>query len=258
MITEESPMKNSVLRVLVIVITLTLALSSFGVSRAQRTISSQVKKAQAQGTDDRCLPNDVDADSALARLKDGNKRWFNPPPPMTTRNWGLQREATAKCQRPFAVVIACMDSRVPPELIFDQGLGDLFVIRVAGPVLNRDELASLEYALSKDINVKLVIVLGHTNCGAVKGAAAGAGGRYLPELLQKIGPAVTYVRNTYNGRRPISPEDTKNLDRVSIANARFVHSAIRTSFGQSDVRVMWGLYYLASGRVAFDPADVEP
>jgi len=148
-----------------------------------------------------------------------------------------------------------MDSRVPPELIFDRGLGDLFVIRVAAPVMNDDELASLEYALVEK-NVKLVVVLGHTDCGAVKGAVGGwnRNWRYLPGFLGKLRPAVTYVSDTYNGGRPISPTDKANLNRVSIANARNVSRAIPV-FPPPGIRVMWGLYNTGSGVVAFEPNE---
>ena len=151
-----------------------------------------------------------------------------------------------------------MDSRVPPELIFDRGLGEIFVIRVAGPVLNRDELASLEYALVKK-HVKLVLVLGHTDCGAIRGAVDRVSGRYLPELFRKIEPAITDVSDKFNGGIRITSREQKNLDRVSFVNAKLVHSEIfaKRVLRQPGVQVKWGLYYLDSGKVAFDPTDVQ-
>lgn len=254
-------MKKNALRSLIIVIALTLALSSLGASSAQRKANSQVEPTQAQGSEGSCRPNDIDANSALTRLKDGNKRWLKIPPPpppiMKRRNWDDERKATATCQRPHAVVIACMDSRVPPELIFDQGLGEIFVIRVAGPVLNEDELASLEYALVK-INVKLVLVLGHTDCGAVKGAVDRVKGVYLPELLDKIEPAIRFVSDKYNHGVRIPSDDKTNLSRVSLENARIVQSRIlsKPALLQPGVQVKWGLYHVANGRVDVYPADV--
>jgi carbonic anhydrase len=247
---------KSTLRPLIIVITLALALSSLGASGAQQRTGSQSKTAQKQGTKDPSSavePEVVDANTALRRLEDGNKRWWGT---MKTRNWDAERKATATSQHPFAVVIACMDSRVPPELIFDQGLGDIFVIRVAAPVLNeasKDQLASLEYALVKK-HVKLVLVLGHTDCGAVEGAVAGVTGVYLTELLRKLWPAITYVSKTYNRGQRISPEDTKNRNRVSIENARVVAGRI-SAFGQDGVKVTWGLYDTGSGVVAVEPKE---
>lgn len=245
----KSFMKKDVLRSLIIVITLALALGLLGTSAAQRKTGSKVKTPQPQIAD--CGNTDVDSRLAVTNLVAGNGRWRGT---MTQREWSLQRHVTALCQKPFAVVIACMDSRVPPELIFDQGLGELFVIRVAGPVLDKDQLGSLEYALAVK-NVKLVVVLGHTDCGAVKGAAAGGpGGPYLPDLLRKIDPAVEYVVDHYNRRERIGPDDATNLNRVSIANARDVAHLIPT-FNQSGVLVTFGLYDTASGAVDLAPRE---
>jgi len=251
-------MKNSALRALVIVIGMTLALSLIGVSGAPRQTNSQVTHVQVQGTQGPCPSGEeVDARTALERLKAGNIRWRSK---MEERDWSEERAETTRCgQHPFAVVLSCMDSRVPPELIFDRGLGEIFVIRVAGPVLDHDQLASLEYAVVKK-HVKLVLVLGHTDCGAVRGAVDKESGRYLPALLRKLQPAITFVSNKYNGGVPITSKEQKNLDRVSFVNARFVHAEIRSkrALRQPGVQVKWGLYHLDSGNVAFDPTDVQP
>ena len=245
-------MKNNVLRTLIIVIALTAALSSFGLPGAQWKAESRALTVPAQVTEG--LPDDkvVDAATALKRLAEGNERWRNT---MKRRVWSEERKETSCGQHPFAVVIACMDSRVPPELIFDQGLGALFVIRVAGPVLNSDELASLEYALVLK-KVKLVLVLGHTECGAVDGAVAKAQGPYLSGLLDKIEPAIRFVSDKYNHGERITTADEKNLMRVSLENARIVHSVIPT-FAIPDVKVTWGLYYVDSGRAAIEQQDVD-
>jgi len=256
-------MKPSTFRALVILIGLTLALSLFSTSSAQRKPKSQTHQPPAAGGP--CaLPEPPDAKTALKDLEAGNKRWQKLE--MKERNWGEERERTARCgQRPSAVVLACMDSRVPPELIFDRGLGELFVIRVAGPVLGPDQLASLYYAVNK-IHVNLVVVLGHTDCGAVEGAVAKATGTYLTELLRKIEPAIDDVSEKYNrGVRiklsdPKTPDEQKNLDRVSFVNADLVQTDIRSrpAFRKPGVEVKWALYYLKSGKVAFDPTELEP
>lgn len=257
-------MKNSAFRALVILIGLTLALSLLSASSAQRKPNSQTKSHQPQAAEVPCKPGeDVDAPTALVRLEAGNLRWQLK---MEERDWSEEREETARCgQHPFAVVVACMDSRVPPELVFDRGLGEIFVVRVAGPVLNRDELASLEYALVIK-HVKLVLVLGHTDCGAVQGAVDNVRGPYLTGLLRKIEPAITFVSDKFNhrvritsGGIPRTPEEQKNLDRVSLFNAKFVHSDIlaKPALREPGVQVKWGLYYLRSGKVAFDPTDVQ-
>jgi carbonic anhydrase len=244
----KDPRKRVALRTLIVVITLALALSLLGTSTAQRKAGSRAKKAQPEKAD--CGNTDIDGPTSLTKLVAGNRAWQGS---MMRRDWGLERRTTAMCQKPYAVVIACMDSRVPPELIFDRGLGEIFVIRVAGPVLDNDQLASLEYAVDKR-KVKLVVVLGHTNCGAVQGAVAGVGGTYLPELLVKLGPAVTYVKNRYHAGQPISPLDWTTMNKVSSANAREVFQKI-PDFGQQGVIKTWGLYDTASGAVAFEPKE---
>lgn len=250
-------MKHRALRALINVIALALALGSLGAPGA-RQAGASAKADRAQGTQEPCPSvSEVNADTALEKLKTGNLRWQSK---MEERNWADERKETAACgQHPFAVVIACMDSRVPPELIFDRGLGEIFVIRVAAPVLNRDELASLEYALVQK-HVKLVVVLGHTDCGAVRGAVDRVSGTYLPALFYKLEPAIRYVSVRFNGGVRITSKEQKDLNRVSIANARFVHSEIlrKRALREPGVRIKWGLYYLESGKVDFDPKDVEP
>jgi len=250
-------MNHKALKPLLIIIALALALGSFGVSGIPQA-GAEIKTTAAKATQGPCPPvHEISADAALEKLRAGNLRWQSK---MEERNWAEERKETAECgQHPFAVVIACMDSRVPPELIFDRGLGEIFVVRVAGPVLNRDELASLEYALVQK-HVKLVVVLGHTDCGAVRGAVDRVSGTYLPALFAKLEPAIRYVSDRYNGGVRITSKEQKDLNRVSIANARFVHSEIlrKPALREPGVRIKWGLYYLESGKVDFDPKDVEP
>jgi carbonic anhydrase len=258
-------MKNSTFRALVIVIGLTIGVSLLSASGAQQKPNPRTQTHHPQAVDGPCPSVEikpVDARTALQALKCGNLRWQSK---MQDRNWKDEREKTAQSQDPFAVVLTCMDSRVPPELVFDRGLGEIFVIRVAGPVLNdkvilnSSDLASLEYALVK-LHVKLVVALGHTDCGAVKNAVLRTKGRYLPQLFKQIEPAIKYVRINFNGGRPIDPKDQKNLDRVSLFNAKFVRTEISVNplwRHEPGLEVKWGLYDLGTGKVAFDPTDVE-
>lgn len=244
-------MKNRAIRASVILAALMLAVSLLSAAGASQKHNSQTKPGTAAAEGPCPVAEEVAAPQALEKLKAGNLRWQSH---MEERNWSAEREETARCgQHPFAIVLSCIDARVPPELIFDQGLGDIFVIRVAGPVLNNDELASLEYALVKK-HVKLVLVMGHTDCGAVRGAVDRERGSYLPELLRKIEPAIKYVSDEYNGGVRITSRDQRNLDRVSFVNARLVHSEILAKPGlhEPGVQVKWGLYYLESGKVDFD------
>ncbi len=285
-------MKHDTRTTLITLVALTFALGALAVPFRQSTADSRIISAPARVTElrpDNATPSGAacaapgDAARALQCLKDGNLRWqktalcsgggCSGQTQMMPRNWPEQRRETApppstNKQHPFAVVLSCMDSRVPPELIFDQGLGDIFVIRVAGPVLNTDELASLEFAL-RVYGVRLILVLGHTDCGAVKGAVEDATGTFLPTLLDKLEPAITDVSNRFNDgiritvSKPITPREQANLDRVSLVNARLVSSQIREKrawlrYGIKGLQVESGLYYLSCGKVVIEPRDVVP
>ena len=278
-------MKHDTRTTLITLVGLTFALGALAVPFTQSTADSRIISAPALVTE--LQPNNAtesaapcaapgDAAKALQCLKDGNVRWqktalcsgggCSGQTQMIPRNWQEQRRETApppstNKQHPFAVVLSCMDSRVPPELIFDQGLGDIFVIRVAGPVLNTDELASLEFAF-RVYGVRLVLVLGHTDCGAVKGAVEDATGTFLPTLLDKLEPAITVVSREYNGGTRITASQP-NLDRVSLVNAKLVSAQIREKrawlrSGVHGLEVKWGLYYLRCGKVEIEPGDVVP
>lgn len=129
------------------------------------------------------------ADQALCELWDGNRR-FQREESLGPRRDGARRASVADAQTPFAAVVACSDSRVPPELIFDQGLGDLFVVRVAGNVVGSDALGSLEYA-AEHLEVPVIVVLGHSRCGAVNAAIRGeSGSPHVEGVLAALRPAV--------------------------------------------------------------------
>lgn len=263
-------MKSRASRYLVVAIGLLFVLSVFGVS-AQRRTGRKVKTDPAAQAKVDCTESNegVDAATALDRLTQGNARWQQSN--MEDRNWPRERQSTRCEQHPFAVVVSCMDSRVPPELIFDQGLGKIFVIRVAGPVLGtdhvlgNDQLASLEYALI-NVGVRLVVVLGHTDCGAIKGAVARVPNNrpdappFLPGLLWKLEPAIMKVSRDFNHGQRITYTDKRNMDRVAFVNASRVGSEIaaRPNFRTlPGLQVKFGLYYTGSGKVAIDPTDLE-
>jgi carbonic anhydrase len=264
-------MKSRASKYLVIAIGLLFVLSVFGASGAQRRTRGKVKTDPAPQAKVDCAESNegVDATVALARLIQGNIDWQQSR--MADRNWPNERQRTRCAQHPFAVVVSCMDSRVPPELIFDQGVGDIFVIRVAGPVLDNDQLASLEYALI-NIGVRLVVVLGHTDCGAVKGAVARVPNNRpntrpflpflpaLPALLAKLEPAIMEVSARYTPGRRITSDEKAHIDRVAFHNARRMRDyiAFRPNLRVlPGLQVKWGLYYTGSGRVAIDPTELE-
>jgi carbonic anhydrase len=187
------------------------------------------------------------AKEALKTLKKGNKRYISGKlkHPHTDNSW---RESLKGSQQPFAVVLSCADSRVVPELIFDQGLGDLFVIRVAGNIAKDKVLGSIEYAI-KFLGSKLVIVLGHESCGAV-GASLGDEdpGGHIGAIIEKIKPAV------YMAKRMKGDHLTNSIQ----VNAQLVSEEIRdsdpiikNSVKSDGVEVLPAYYELSTGKVKF-------
>lgn len=186
---------------------------------------------------------------ALEMLRDGNRRFVEGK--LIDRPWSEQVEATADGQYPFAVVLGCIDSRVPVEKVFDQGIGDVFTARVAGNVVNEDLLGSMEFAC-KLAGSKAVIVLGHTSCGAVKGAIGNARLGNLTALVQKIEPAVESVRAQMDAD---SPDFT---DAVAEAHVGLVIESIRKQSPvlaqmeqDGEIALQGAMYDISSGEVRF-------
>ena len=184
---------------------------------------------------------------ALEKLKEGNGRFLAGASPRDLRS---QVKATASGQYPFAAVLSCMDSRVPPEMVFDQGIGDLFVVRVAGNVVDTDDLGSLEYA-TKVVGSKLILVMGHTSCGAVKGAIEDVKLGNLTFLLEKIRPVV-------NAAGPGDVKDAAYVDRVAQANVRQTireirekSPVIRELTDSGKIGLAGAMYDVATGKVTF-------
>lgn len=189
-------------------------------------------------------------DSVLAELKAGNERFVAGN--STSYDWLAQVEQTAAGQFPKAIVLGCLDSRVPPEAVFDQGIGDIFVGRVAGNFENEDLLGSMEFG-SKVAGAKLIVVLGHTACGAVMGAIDRAELGNLTATLTNIQPAVVAVAAGSQGR---TSKDKAYVDRVAEENVRQTVRDIRArspvlasmeSAGQ--IKIVGAMYDLQTGRV---------
>ena len=187
----------------------------------------------------------VPADQALARLMEGNRRYARHKEQHPDETLARRKELEGG-QHPFAVILSCADSRVPPELVFDEGLGDLFVIRVAGNVADDDVLASIEYAVIH-LQTKLIMVLGHEKCGAVTAAVEGreAPG-HLKSLVSQIEPAVEASKS--------DPGD--KVHNCVLANARRAARQIRESepvlkeyVDKKGVKVVAADYALDSGAV---------
>jgi len=194
-------------------------------------------------------PNAIGADAALSRLMEGNARYAANQP--TLKDFSARRAERVKSQYPIAAVLSCSDSRVAPEFAFDQGPGNLFVVRVAGNFANDDGLASLEYAV-KFLGVPLVVVLGHSNCGAVDAAIKMIEEKavlpgHLPQLVQSIKPAVEAAKRK-------SPDDL--LDAAITENVALNVKQLKTaqpllaSFAQNNsVKIVGGVYDLATGKI---------
>jgi carbonic anhydrase len=184
------------------------------------------------------------ADAALKFLKDGNARFAQGK--LAARDIGAQRRAAlAKGQHPFAVVLACADSRVAPELVFDQGLGDLFVLRVAGNIADPFVLGSIEYAV-EHLHAPLIVVLGHENCGAVAAA------------LTKVdfpGNLGTLIKEVHVGKD--LPMESAAALPVAVKNNVLFHATqltqrsalLKEEAARKKVNIVGGVYRLASGKV---------
>lgn len=193
-------------------------------------------------------------EKSIQYLKEGNIRFQKNL--MANRNLLEQVDDTKSGQFPFATVLSCIDSRIPAEMVFDQGIGDLFSVRIAGNFINDDILGSMEFAC-KLAGSKVVVVLGHTSCGAVKGACDGAELGKLTGMLDKIKPAVKAVVNPTEE----SERTSKNIDfvnEVATKNVAFSIDGIRSGSDvlselekNGDIKIVGAMYDVASGKVTF-------
>jgi carbonic anhydrase len=185
--------------------------------------------------------------AALERLKEGNHRFVANA--TKRRDWSAKVVATASGQFPFAAVLGCMDSRAPVEIVFDQGIGDVFGVRVAGNIVNDDELGSLEYAVK--VGTKLIVVLGHTGCGAVKGAIDGVQLGNLTGLLAKIRPAVT-AAGCHDAKDEACVTKVAELNvRQAVREIRENSPYVRKYLDEGKVGLVGALYDVATGKVTF-------
>jgi len=189
---------------------------------------------------------------ALQYLKEGNARFLNNL--KVSRNLLKQVNQTSDGQFPFATVLSCIDSRTSAELIFDQGLGDIFSIRIAGNILNNDILGSMEYA-SGIANSKIIVVLGHTKCGAIISACSNYKSGFLTGLLSKIDPAINLETTTKIER---NGENLTFVNNVSEINVHLTIGQIRKKSAllcdleiEGKIIIVGGLYNIETGEVSF-------
>ena len=201
--------------------------------------STKVKEVQAA----------ISPDAAIKLLKEGNTRFTSGK--MVKRDLKKQVATTGKGQYPFASIVSCIDSRSSPELVFDQGIGDMFVSRVAGNIVNEDILGSLEFA-SKAAGAKVIVVLGHTSCGAIKGACDDVKLGNLTGLLAKMKPAVASVKET--GDR--SSKNTAFVEKVAEANVQDTVKAImakspvlKEMAGKGEIKIVGAMLDVTTGKV---------
>jgi carbonic anhydrase len=204
-------------------------------------------KAHTKETQDKLTPR-----TALEILKEGNNRFVNNL--KTHRDLLAQVNDTREGQWPFATILSCIDSRTSAELVFDQGLGDIFSVRIAGNIVNTDIIGSMEFAC-KIAGSKLIVVLGHTNCGAVKGACDHVEMGNLTELLSKLQPAVYQEKTTKEDRTSKNKDFVENVALINIK--RSVEQIIERSYileqmlegGQ--IGIVGAIYDVKSGVVEF-------
>jgi len=218
----------------------TIAVS--GRAFAAMEIPAMTKKTRSQLT----------PSQALELLKDGNERFVKGE--MLQRDLMAQVKATAVGQFPFAGILGCIDSRVPPELVFDQGVGDIFSARIAGNFANTDFIGSFEFA-TKLAGAKLIVVLGHTECGAIKGAADNAQLGNLTHTLSNLMPAVYSVTDVQGERNSSNAAFVTSVAEENVrlnVKALFTRSAILhdlTEAGQ--IKIVGAMHDVSTGRVTF-------
>ncbi len=193
-------------------------------------------------------------EKSLEALKEGNKRFQNSL--KADRNLLEQVKDTSTGQYPFATILSCIDSRVSSELIFDQGIGDIFSARVAGNFVNEDILGSMEFAC-KLAGTKVIVVLGHTACGAVKGACDDAKLGNLTAMLSKIKPAVNAITEPQDQ----SLRNSGNIEFVNNVAEKNVHltidrimaesSVLAEMVGNGEIKIVGGMYDIHTGAVNF-------
>ena len=189
---------------------------------------------------------------ALDLLKEGNKRFVSNL--KVNRNLLQQANETSDGQHPFAVILSCIDSRTSAELIFDQGLGDVFSVRIAGNVVNEDILGSMEFGC-KIAGAKIIVVLGHTKCGAVKGACDKVELGNLTRLIEKIIPAVESETDTVANRNSSNEIFVDNVTKLNVSlSVKLIISKspiIAEMVNNGEIKIVGGIHNITTGEVKF-------
>lgn len=205
------------------------------------------------------------AAQALTRLREGNRRFVANEPTISTTADHLRRAAVVAGQEPIAIVLGCSDSRVPAEIVFDQGIGDLFVIRVAGNIVASSQIGSVEFAASR-FGTRLVVVLGHTQCGAVTATLELLSGRSTPEshnlhaIVDSVRPAVEPILFTRPGAEfaELMAHAVKANVRASVDRLKHGSALLEQLIREQGLLVVGAEYSLESGEVNFLDGVAEP
>lgn len=199
------------------------------------------------------LQDAITPTKALDLLSEGNKRFVNNL--KVNRNLLQQANETSDGQHPFAVILSCIDSRTSAEIIFDQGLGDVFSVRIAGNIINEDILGSMEFAC-KVAGSKIIVVLGHTKCGAVKGACDHVEMGNLTALLTKIRPAVDDEKTVAENRNSSNADFVEKVAAINVkrtVNAIMERSTIlKEMIEKGEIRIVGGTHDITTGEVSFN------
>lgn len=194
----------------------------------------------------------ITPEKAFVLLQEGNLRFINNL--KANRNLLQQANETSDGQHPFAIILSCIDSRTSAEIIFDQGLGDIFSVRIAGNILNEDILGSMEFAC-KVAGAKIIVVLGHSKCGAIMGACDHVEMGNLTALLSKIRPAIDAERTVTSNR---TSDNLQFVDKVTQINVRRVVNGIverspilKEMAERKEIMIIGGMHDLTTGKVTF-------
>jgi len=234
-------------RLFALALTLTLAACAHQDAATRSAVTSPLAAPMTQASQAAITP-----DLALQRLKDGNERFVSGKG--IARDFPAQVAATGKGQFPYATVLSCIDSRAAPELVFDQGIGDIFSPRVAGNFVNDDILGSMEFA-SKVAGSRLIVVLGHSSCGAIKGACDNVQLGYVSALVKELQPAVHAVPVDGSER---SSKNPAFVEKVAHANVEITVKEIlarseilRDMAAKGQIRVVGAMLDVGTGKVTF-------
>lgn len=230
---------------------LSLFLISSCVNQSQEASSTEVITEVLHKTElAQMSPEEV-----LGKLKAGNQNFVN----KTTQQRDIKAqlvESAEAGQAPMAIVLSCIDSRVPVEMIFDMGLGDIFVSRVAGNIINTDILGSMEYACEHS-GSKIVVVLGHESCGAVHAACEGVEAGNMTEMLAKISPAIEQVKKQMSDPHSEQFQNTVVVNNVNnmVARVRQESEILAHAEAAGEIKIVGGMFNLHSGVVEFWEVD---